>query len=334
MKVSYEKLKETIKSALINNGVDDSKAEIMADVHADSTLKGVNSHGLDRIPRLIDFINKGLIDKDAKMSLEKSHKAIESYNGNLGFGVINALEASQRVSDLAKEHGIAMVSLKNTTHWMRGGAYSEKIAENGLIGMCWTNTESLMPVWGSDELSLGNNPMGICIPSKNGNISLDMAMSLYSYGKLNTTRLKDEKLPYPGGYDSNGNLTTDPNELLKTQNLLPIGYWKGSGLGICLDTMASLMSNGKSTYDLDDDKSFNCTGCSQIFIAMDPLAFSTEEENERQIEKIKEKISKAHPKEVGKLVRYPGLGQNMRKQKQLNEGIEVDDNIFNLVKNL
>lgn len=334
MKVSYEKLKETIKSALINNKVDEKRAEIMAKVHADSTLKGVNSHGINRVPRLVKFINDGLINLDGEIELKKAKGACEVYDGNLGFGVINAMACVERVTDLAKSHGIGMVSLRNTTHWMRGGAYGEMIADKGLIGMCWTNTESVLPLWGSDELSLGNNPVGIAIPSDTGNICLDMAVSLYSYGKLETTRLKGEILPYPGGYDTDGNITDDPAKIEETGRLLPIGYWKGSGLGIALDTMAALLSNGKSTYHMDDDNAFNCTGCSQIFIAMDPEIFSTKEENEATIKKIKERIASAHPIEEGKNPRYPGQGLISRKNKNLGAGIEVDDNIFKEVENL
>lgn len=334
MKISYENLKDLIKSALINNNVDDKRAELMAKIHADSTLKGVNSHGINRIPRLIKFINEGLINLDGTIELKKAKGGCEVYDGNLGFGVINAINCVERVTNLAKTHGIGMVSLRNTTHWMRGGTYGEMIADNGLIGMCWTNTESVLPLWGSDELSLGNNPIAISIPSESGNICLDMAVSLYSYGKLETTRLKGEKLPYPGGYDKDGIITDDPSKIEETGRLLPVGYWKGSGLGVALDTMAALLSNGKSTYNMDDDDAFNCTGCSQIFIAMDPEIFSSKEENEATIKKIKESIANAHPIEEGKNPRYPGQGLISRKNKNLIEGIEVDDNIYKEVEKL
>ena len=85
---------------------------------------------------------------------------------------------------------------------------------------------------------------------------------------------------------------------------------------------------------MDDDNAFNCTGCSQIFIAMDPEIFSTKEENEATIKKIKERIASAHPIEEGKNPRYPGQGLISRKNKNLEAGIEVDDNIFKEVENL
>ena len=113
----------------------------------------------------------------------------ENYDGNLGPGISNALFCSNRASALAEEHGIGLVTLKNTTHWMRGGTYAWKIAESGKIGICWIATESCMPMWGSDEPSVGNNPFCMAVPRENGEIVLDMAMSQYAYGKLGVYRL-------------------------------------------------------------------------------------------------------------------------------------------------
>ena len=78
------------------------------------------------------------------------------------------------------------------------------------MGMSWINTESCMPLWGSDEPSVGNNPFCMAIPREDGPIVLDMAMSQYAYGKLGVYRLAGKQLPYPGGFDKDGNLTSDP----------------------------------------------------------------------------------------------------------------------------
>ena len=76
--------------------------------------------------------------------------------------------------------------------------------------MSWINAESCMPLWGSDKRSVGNNPFCMAIPREDGPLILDMAMSLYAYGKLGVYRLAGKQLPYPGGFDKDGNLTCDP----------------------------------------------------------------------------------------------------------------------------
>ena len=115
-----------------------------------------------------------------------------------------------RATEIAGENGLGLVSLNNTTHWMRGGAYGWQAAEKGYIGICWTNTETCMPAWGAKSGAIGNNPFIMAVPRKEGHVVLDMAMSQYSYGKLQVTRLKNQKLPYAGGFDQHGVLTEDP----------------------------------------------------------------------------------------------------------------------------
>lgn len=192
-----------------------------------------------------------------------------------------------------------------------------------------------MPVWGSKEASIGNNPMGIGIPSKESPVVLDFAMALYSYGKLQTTRLAGEKLPYPGGYNEKGEITDDPAEIEKTRRVLPIGYWKGSGFAICLDLMAGILSKGLMGLDLDRQKeetgAFNCSGCSQIFIAIDPETFGDTDTNEKMVAMMKEKIHSAQPIEEGKIPSYPGENSTKREKENREKGIPVVEEIWKSV---
>lgn len=91
----------------------------------------------------------------------------------------------------------------------------------------------------------------MAVPRKEGHLVLDMAMSQYSYGKLEVTRLANKKLPYPGGFDQEGNLTDDPAAIEQTRRILPMGYWKGSGFAIMLDVISSLLSGGLTTAGID-----------------------------------------------------------------------------------
>ncbi|MBZ2386168.1 3-dehydro-L-gulonate 2-dehydrogenase [Anaerococcus murdochii] len=333
MNIKYNELKELIAKALENNGVDNKRANLMAKIHADSSLKGVGSHGLNRIPRLVDFIHEDLVDINGDLQLVKSSGAIERYDGNLGFGVINAIKASERACELAKENGIGLVAVKNTTHWMRAGTYGEIIADNGYIGLLFTNTESLMPLWGSNEKSVGNNPVCISIPSKSGNIILDMALSQYSYGKVDTLKNLNKNLPYPGGFDSDGVLTDDPEKILESGRFLPIGYWKGSGLALCVDLLTSVISEGRTTYDMDKENSWNCTGCSQLFIAINPRLLSDADTNESIINNVKGKVEEIDNKSTDS-VRFPGQGLLYREKRNLENGIEVDDMYLKQVREL
>ena len=74
-----------------------------------------------------------------------------------------------------------------------------------------------MPAWGAKEVSVGNNPFIMAVPNGDSPLILDMAMSQYSYGKLEVTRQAGETLPYPGGYDTEGKLTDNPADIEETR---------------------------------------------------------------------------------------------------------------------
>lgn len=331
MRVPFEQVKETIKKAFLNVGLTEEQAEECAKIHTQSSCDGVYSHGLNRVPRFCDYVKKGWVNTKSTPQLVKARGAAEHYDGGLGIGILNAEFCMKRAVALAKEHGIGMVALRNTTHWMRGGTYAWQAASEGFMGMCWINTESCMPLWGSVEPSVGNNPFCIGIPRKDGNIVLDMAMSQYAYGKLQVMRLAGKQLPYPGGFDKDGNLTSDPGAIEESMRILPTGYWKGSGMALVLDMAAAMLSGGRSGDQMDDEGRGSCTGCSQIFIAFDPYLFSSEKEVEEMLTRRIDRVHHAKPQREGDTVSYPGERTVATRAEHLANGVEVDESVWNEV---
>lgn len=334
MRVHYEEMKETIQEALCRAGLSKEQAEVVATIHAESSLDGVYSHGLNRVPRFVGYVREGLVNVEGKPRLLKAKGFMENYDGEMGIGIMNALHCMDRAVALARVHGMGMVSLRNTTHWMRGGTYAWKAAEQGFMAMNWTNTESCMPAWGGTSQTIGNNPLCIAVPHGDAPVVLDMAMSQFSYGKLEVTRLAGALLPIPGGYDSKGALTQDPGAIEETQRILPTGYWKGSGLAVMLDLMAGVLSNGRSTADVDAYGKGSCGGASQVFIAMDPEMFMEPEAWKALVERTKHQIQGTAPAVEGQKVRYPGEGTLSTRQRNQKEGIPVDEGVWRAVQAL
>ncbi|MCB2342564.1 3-dehydro-L-gulonate 2-dehydrogenase [Clostridium estertheticum] len=334
MRIPFKQMKSEIKRAMIKAGLTEEQAETCARVHTESSRDGVYSHGLNRVPRFIDYVNKGWVDIKATPSLIKGCGCMENYDGNMGIGILNAKFATNRAIELAKEHNIGIVALKNTTHWMRGGTYAWDAVDNGFLSICWTNTESCMPAWGAKIPCVGNNPFCIGIPRKDGNIVLDMAMSQYSYGKLQVTRLKNEQLPYAGGFDKEGKLTKDPGSIEESMRILPTGYWKGSGLAILLDMVAAVLSNGMPTSEIDKIGKGSCGGCSQIFIAINPYTFGTEEQINNILESTINQLGAAEPVSEGGKVCYPGQRTAKTREDNDKNGIVADETIWNDICNL
>ncbi len=333
-RIPFDKMKSTIKQAFLNAGMPEEKANICAQIHTESSRDGVYSHGLNRVERFVDYLGKGWVDGKAEPTLELNFGSMETYNGNLGPGILNALFAMNRATEIAAQNGLGMVSLNNTTHWMRGGAYGWQAAEKGFIGICWTNTESCMPAWGATSGGIGNNPFIMAVPRKEGHIVLDMAMSQYSYGKLQVTRLKNEKLPYPGGFDKHGDLSNDPESIEETRRVLPIGFWKGSGFAVLLDIISSLLSGGLTTAGIDKYDKGSCASCCQVFIAINPLKINTQEFIDKTLEATIAQIKGSVPVKENGEIYYPGENSLRTRKENLALGIPVDDGVWAKVKEL
>jgi 3-dehydro-L-gulonate 2-dehydrogenase len=333
-RIPFDEMKATIRKAFINAGMPENKADICAQIHTESSRDGVYSHGLNRVERFADYIGKGWVDVNAEPTLELNLGAMEIYNGNLGPGILNAMFAMNRATEIAKSNGLGLVSLKNTTHWMRGGSYGWQAAEKGFIGICWTNTESCMPTWGAKSGGIGNNPFVMAVPRKEGHIVLDMAMSQYSYGKLQVTRLKGQKLPFAGGFDADGNLTDDPGQIEETRRILPMGFWKGSGFAVLLDVISALLSGGLTTAGIDKFDKGSCGSCCQVFIAIDPLKINTQEIIDQALNETVRQLKTSVPAHENGEIYYPGEQSQKTRIENMELGIPVDDGVWLKVREL
>ena len=243
-------------------------------------------------------------------------------DGQRGVGPLNARHAMARAVELAHQFGIGMVALGNNNHWMRGGTYGWQAADAGCIGICWSNTCPNMPAWGAKDSRIGNNPLILAVPRASGeHIMLDCALSQFSYGKLETLRLAGKQLPVVGGYDENGQLTTAPAAIEKTRRMVPIGYWKGSGLSILLDMIGTILTGANSVAKVGTfgDE----VGLTQIMIAIDPAKFQSADLTAAVIAAIAADVAASEPAEPGREVRCPGMGEHRSRKENMELGIPV-----------
>src|ERR1700722_973940 len=326
MLVPFYKLQSEFKRILLSLGFTAEKAEAIATAFAENSRDGVYTHGLNRFPTFVEFVKDGLVKKDAEPSKENAFGALEQWNGNLGPGILNAQICMDRAITLAAENGIGCVAIRNTNHWMRAGAYGWQAADAGMIGICFTNTIANLPPWGGLDPRLGNNPLVIAVPRKEGHVVLDMAVSQYSVGKLNLYKSNKQPLPLPGGYDKEGNLSYDAAEILKSQRLLPVGFWKGSGLSLVLDLLATVLSQGNSTVKITESEKESSV--SQVFIC---LKADHNEHTAKLIEEIVSYAKSSRPVKEGQPIFYPGENTLMTRKKSMEEGVWVDEKIWERV---
>jgi 3-dehydro-L-gulonate 2-dehydrogenase len=319
---------------LASRGLSEVDAREAAAMFTAASLDGVYSHGVNRFARIIATIDQGLIKVDAKPVPVSALGAFERWDGNLGMGNLNARIAMDRAVALAGTHGIGLVAMANTNHWLRGGAYGWQAADAGCVGICWTNTLPNMPAWGAKDNRIGNNPFVLAVPKSNGqHVVVDMAMAQFSYGKLEETRLKGQQLPLPGGYDSNGELTTDPAEIEGTRRVLPIGFWKGSGMSLALDLIAAILSAGSTSTEIGK-RSPNEYCLTQVFIAIAPGHFNTPEFTDQVIDTVLEDVKASIPAYDGAEIRYPGERAYLTRMENLENGIPVLPEVWEKIREL
>jgi 3-dehydro-L-gulonate 2-dehydrogenase len=326
IRVPPEKMKSEFVRILLNQGFEQQKAEKCADIFTLNSLEGVYSHGVNRFSRFVKNVKEGFVKPDAIPTLIHRAGSLEQWNGNLGPGPLNASFATERVIELAEENGIGLLAMAYTNHWMRGGTYGWQAAQKGFVFISWTNTCPNMPAWGAKDPRLGNNPFVFAIPYNNEAIVLDFAMSQFSYGKMETFKNEGKKLPYPGGFNMQNELTDDPNEILISWRPLPLGYWKGASLSLMLDILAATLSGGLSTHQIK-----SCTSessISQVFIAIHLRSLHNFPSIGNSIDLIIKDLKESDPESDKIKVRYPGENVVQIRNENLKNGIPVNKVIW------
>jgi 3-dehydro-L-gulonate 2-dehydrogenase len=324
--VSAGEMQNCFNDILLKKGFTADRAIHCATIFTDNSVDGIYTHGVNRFPRFVEYIDRGFIKPNEEISLRYRSGGLEQWNGNLGPGVLNAQQATDISTSLARQHGIGCVALSNTNHWMRGGSYGWRAAKSGFAFIGWTNTIANMPAWGAKDPRLGNNPLVIAVPYQDEAIVLDMAMSQYSFGSMEMAVMKNEKLPVPGGFDREGKLTDDPAEILALKRPVPVGFWKGAGLSLLLDLLASILSGGQSTHEIS--KQNGEYGLSQVFITINISDPAGQVPLARMVENIISDYHQSIPAgETSKIV-YPGERVLQSRKNNLSNGIPVLEKVW------
>ena len=333
LRIPFERAQACMQHVLMVHGCPEEKAEKTAREMARNSLEGVYTHGINRFSRLIRNIDEGIVLPEAEPAVEGRFGAAEQINGNLGLGVVNAWFAMGEAIRLAKEYGIGLAALKNTNHWMRAATYGYQACEAGMAGICFTNTIPNMPTWGAADSRLGNNPLVFAFPREGGHLIADMAMSQFSYGALELARLEGRQMPIDAGFDLQGNLTRDPDAVIRSQRILPTGYWKGAALSFMLDVFAAGLSSGNTVSDigrLPGDEH----GVSQIFIAVNYQELVPGMEAERIVNRAVEYLLQSEKAEGTERIIYTGEKTEEYRQENQKLGIPVEESVWNEIRSL
>lgn len=240
-----EALREFSARVFLHFGCPKEDAEQAADVLACADLRGIDSHGIARLHSYFEMLSEGGINPKPNIEIVRSTLSTATVDGDNGLGLVVGPKANRIAMDLAEKAGSGWVSVRNTNHFGIAGYYVLKALERDLIGWAMTNSTKLVaPLWGTERM-LGTNPIAIGFPGKQEPpIVIDMATSAAAYGKVEMARRKGDPIPSGWAINSDGVVSTKPEDMIEGGALLPLGSDRehGGHKGYCLAVMVDMLS--------------------------------------------------------------------------------------------
>jgi ureidoglycolate dehydrogenase (NAD+) len=237
--VGHKALGRFIADLLVANGATSTDAVVVADGLVWANLRGVDGHGVSRLPRYLKYVERGEIDPKAQPRLTHDRAATFVLDGGHGFGPVAAMQAAAIAVERATKAGVCFGLIRETTHTGAIGRYAQWMAERGCAAIILAAGATLMAYHGARVASMSTSPIAIAVPSGGGPIVLDMATSTISNGKILQARAAGAPLPEGTVLSADGAATTDPR---KAEIILPLGGPKGSGLALMFEMLASVLA--------------------------------------------------------------------------------------------
>jgi LDH2 family malate/lactate/ureidoglycolate dehydrogenase len=231
---------------LVAAGVRRDRAEAATAHLLIADLRGVESHGVARLPMYVSRLRERLIDPEAGVSVERELPSTLSLNGNNGLGLLIGPEAMRRTIDKAWETGICLTTVRGSNHFGIAGAYAVMAAGKNLGGLAMTNASRLVVPANGAHPMLGTNPLAFAVPTGTGRpLLVDMSTSTVAWGKIEIARRAGVPIPAGWAVDANGSSTTDPlavKGLTALGGSLELGAHKGYGLSLMVETFCGPLS--------------------------------------------------------------------------------------------
>ena len=237
-RVAWDVLKQLSEDVFIKAGFTPEGAEAQADVLVWANLRGLDSHGVLRIPWYVELVDKGHMKPKPNIQIQRETPATLLIDADFSPGPIVTVMAMKRVVEKARQVGIGWAIIRNTLHQGAMGYYSLMAAKEGMAGINWVCNPPNMAPHGARAVGVHNSPISIAVPGKRHRpLILDMATSIAARGKIDLALDKGISIPEGWALDKNGRPTTDANA---AAILIPAGGYKGSGLALMFECLSSL----------------------------------------------------------------------------------------------
>jgi LDH2 family malate/lactate/ureidoglycolate dehydrogenase len=321
-RIKHSDLESFIHKVLTGNGVPAKHATIVANCLVQADLRGVDTHGANRIPSYMQRIRQKVLDPSASPELQQITPIAALVDGKNTFGFVAAHLGMQRACEMAREFGVGLVSVKHSNHYGMAAWLVQQAIDAGMMSLVFTNSSPALPVWGGKSKLMGVSPIACGAPAgKERPFILDMAPSVAARGKIYKALRRGEKIPTDWALDAEGKRTDDPAKALEGV-MLPMGGPKGSALSIMMDVFSGVLSGsafaGHVTGPYDPSKPADV---GHFLMAIRPDLFMSLEDFKERMDYLYQRVVGCEKMAGVDRIYYPGEVEQITREKRLEEGI-------------
>lgn len=334
--VSVEELADIGVSALERLDVPPADARRAVDVLLYADLRGVESHGIQRLLMYVPRLRRNLIKARPDIKVEKLSPVMSLVHGDDGLGQVVASRGMSEAIELARTAGLAVVGCRDSNHFGAAAPFAQMACDERMIAIVATNAFPTMAAWGGSKNVVGNNPFAVGVPCDGEPaFMLDVALSVSSRGRIRSLANTKQRIPEGWAVDAGGNPTTDPLEALKGF-VLPIGGHKGYGLALAVDVLAGVLTGAgfaggvKSMLQQGDESQH----VGHFILVIDPSRFMSWICFSERMKELRAAMRSAPPLNPSQPVVIPGEPEARIEKQRRAEGIPVSEDAFTLLKGL
>ncbi|MCD2184633.1 Ldh family oxidoreductase [Rhizobium sp. GN54] len=326
---SVEEIRSASLAALMRAGVSREDAETQLSLLMEAELRGIASHGMLRLPRVIDRIANGVTSPVAKGRGEWRGEALLDVDGEQGLGPVVASRALDLICERARRTGIAAAAIRNCDHLGMLAWYAEQVAGKGQVLIAFTVSEALVHPWGGRQALLGTNPIAIGVPAEPAPFVFDMATSLVSMGKIHDHANRGAAIPEGWALDADGNATTDATAA-KSGAIAPFGGAKGYALGLAFELLVTSLAASAIGRDVRGtlDATHPCNK-GDLFIVLEPAHGAS-----HVVAGFMDEIRQSSPIDPDAPVRIPGDRAQSTRARRIDQDIALPGEVWQRILTL
>jgi LDH2 family malate/lactate/ureidoglycolate dehydrogenase len=326
VRVTAEAADAFARRLLVANGVPAADAAIVAGCLVSADLRGVDTHGLCRLPIYLDRLRRGLINPRPKLTPKRVTPVAAALDGENGFGFVVGTRAMAEAISMAREFGVGIVAARRSTHFGMAASYVLQALDAGMIALVFSNASPAMPPWGARNALLGTSPFAAGAPAgREPAFLLDMSPAVAARGKIRRAERRGEKIPPGYALDAQGRPTTDPKAALGGV-VQPIGGYKGSGLAMLMDIFGGVISGAGFGGGVGDQyKAMDRPqDVGHFFLAMKPDLFVTDGDYRARMDTLIERVRNSPTAEGFDEVLVAGEPERREEARRRRDGIPYD----------